>query len=59
MGIRHLGNEPHRVVTASLGVGAFHQTKDPDHVFEWVDAALYRAKAEGRNIIVVADLAAS
>jgi diguanylate cyclase (GGDEF)-like protein len=51
-GITHLGNEPYGVVTASLGVGAFHQAKNPDHVFERVDAALYRAKAKGRNMVV-------
>jgi diguanylate cyclase (GGDEF)-like protein len=54
MGINHIGNDPHKVVTASVGIGAFDRAKNPDHVFEWVDAALYRAKAEGRNMVVEA-----
>lgn len=50
----HLGNEPHRMVTASLGVGSFQEARDPDGVFKRIDAALYRAKAAGRNVVVEA-----
>ena len=41
-------------VTASIGVGAFDATRhrDGDALFREVDAALYRAKADGRNRVV-------
>lgn len=42
-------------VTASIGVGARHFSEDSFHMlFRRVDAALYRAKAQGRNRTVVA-----
>lgn len=49
--IPHAGNEPHRVVTVSIGLGIFSGTADPNRVFEEVDRALYRAKRLGRNSI--------
>lgn len=52
MDVPHAGNEPHRCVTASLGLGTFRGPTDPGHVFDRVDGALYRAKAEGRNMTV-------
>ncbi|HVF33694.1 MAG TPA: GGDEF domain-containing protein [Candidatus Saccharimonadia bacterium] len=41
-------------VTASIGVGAFDPEvhADPDAVYRAVDAALYRAKHDGRNRVV-------
>jgi diguanylate cyclase (GGDEF)-like protein len=51
----HAGNPPHGRVTASLGVGSFHRAMEAGDVFERVDAALYRAKANGRNALVAVD----
>lgn len=52
LAIDHPDNEPHRVVTISLG-GAFVAPSDleasDDDWFARADAALYRAKAAGRN----------
>jgi diguanylate cyclase (GGDEF)-like protein len=48
----HLGNGPYGVVTASFGLGILRGVHEPDTVFERVDAALYRAKAQGRNTVV-------
>jgi len=36
-------------VTVSCGVASFGEGDDPERVFERADAALYRAKAAGRN----------
>lgn len=52
MGREHRGNPPHDIVTASLGVGMLPGAGNPATVFEQVDAALYRAKAQGRNTAV-------
>jgi diguanylate cyclase (GGDEF)-like protein len=45
-------------VTASLGVGAISPSEPFDHAYARVDAAMYRAKAEGRDRIVQAAEAA-
>jgi diguanylate cyclase (GGDEF)-like protein len=50
----HSGNQPHGVVTASLGFASFVGARDPDNVFRTVDAALYQAKGEGRNKVAEA-----
>ena len=47
MGIR-IGDQLLRV-TASAGVAEFRGDEDPDAVFARADAALYRAKRNGRN----------
>jgi len=39
-------------ITASIGVAAMHSERPLDQVFAAADAALYRAKAEGRNRVV-------
>ncbi|UVE19794.1 diguanylate cyclase [Pseudomonas sp. LS44] len=46
-------------MTASLGVGSFDPQCDdsPEALFKRVDNALYQAKAEGRDRIVLADFA--
>jgi len=50
----HCGNDPHGIVTASLGLASFVGARDPDHLFHDVDRALYRAKSDGRNRIALA-----
>jgi diguanylate cyclase len=45
-------------VTISLGVGGYFDGEDKLSFMERVDAALYRAKREGRNRIMQAELAA-
>jgi diguanylate cyclase (GGDEF)-like protein len=52
MDINHAGNAPHSSVTVSLGLGTFRGPRDPGKVFEQVDAALYQAKFDGRNVTV-------
>ena len=43
------------VVTVSIGVAAFQETTNwPDRLFEFADQALYQAKHEGRDRVVVA-----
>lgn len=43
-------------ITVSLGVGYYHDSEETvEHLFERVDKALYRAKAEGRNRVVLAE----
>ncbi len=37
------------LITISCGLAQFHEDDDPDTVFARADAALYRAKAAGRN----------
>jgi len=56
MGIAHRGNPPHGVVTASMGFGIFRGERRTAEVFDRVDAALYQAKAEGRNTLRRASL---
>lgn len=48
-GIRHQGNAPHDVVTASIGIVTFRGARRPEEIFDHADVALYRAKSEGRN----------
>lgn len=50
----HEGNRPFNVVTASIGLATFRQPRAPDQLFEEIDAALYRAKRDGRNRIMLA-----
>ncbi len=54
--IRHRGNEPHRRVTVSIGVAVFGDdlSESPGGVLRRADEALYQAKANGRNTVVVA-----
>lgn len=55
MSLTHDGNAPHNVVTASLGLGLFRGPRNPAELFTSVDAALYRAKGNGRNAVAIAD----
>lgn len=43
-------------VTASCGISSFSHSDTPDQVFERADKALYKAKTNGRNQCVLADL---
>ncbi|MDZ7819768.1 MAG: diguanylate cyclase [Aliarcobacter sp.] len=36
-------------ITCSIGIGQFHKNEDKDTLFKKIDAALYKAKANGRN----------
>ena len=48
----HYANEP-VVITISCGVAEFDFKDSPDSVFKRADRALYQAKNEGRNRVVV------
>jgi diguanylate cyclase (GGDEF)-like protein len=54
MSLTHVGNQPYGIVTASFGLGLFKGPKEPADIFKRVDAALYRAKAGGRNALSIA-----
>lgn len=57
LGLAHPGNEPHGVVTVSVGavaLGPADLGRTADEWFARVDGALYEAKAAGRNHIAVA-----
>lgn len=56
MHIEHDGNQPHGIVTASIGYGSFFSAAETNAVFRNVDRALYSAKARGRNKIVAAHI---
>ncbi len=44
------------IITVSLGVGYYHDLEETvDHLFERVDKALYLAKTEGRNRVILAE----
>ena len=45
---------PQMTVTLSAGLAAWHEGDTPDSIIQRADQALYRAKAEGRNRLVVA-----
>jgi diguanylate cyclase (GGDEF)-like protein len=49
--LAHSGNPPHHVVTTSIGLEVFRAPQKPADLFGRIDAALYQAKAEGRNKI--------
>lgn len=49
--VPHAGNPPHGTVTVSIGMGSFRAPQASNHLFDRVDAALYRAKRDGRNRI--------
>lgn len=51
MVLPHAGNPPHNVVTASFGMTQFQGPQNPVILFKAADAALYAAKADGRNRI--------
>lgn len=55
--IPHAGNPPDNVVTISIGYGVFRGPRRAGDIFENIDAALYRAKAEGRDRLCEAVLA--
>lgn len=44
-----MGNQPHGVATASVGMGNFDVIVPPEDAFRVVDDALYRAKALACN----------
>ena len=51
----HADGMPDGKVTASIGVAAFpDDAKDPEALVRSADSALYRAKASGRNTVVLA-----
>jgi diguanylate cyclase (GGDEF)-like protein len=54
MQLPHEGNLPAKVVTASIGIATFEEAGDPNELFNKADAALYRAKREGRNRVIPA-----
>ncbi len=56
MAIPHPGNQPHGVVTVSIGLGIFEGPLSPTDVFRQVDSTLYQAKSAGRNRLTVASL---
>lgn len=56
MALPHAGNPPHGIVTASLGVCLFQGPRISAAVFAGADAALYRAKAAGRDAVHIAAL---
>ncbi len=58
LNITHQGNPPHGRVTVSIGIAAFgaDQAEAPGDVLCRADQALYQAKANGRNTVVVAGL---
>ena len=49
--IPHIGNAPHDIVTASIGIKSFRGPAASLELFTSADAALYEAKATGRNRI--------
>jgi diguanylate cyclase (GGDEF)-like protein len=53
-GIPHQKNES-GVVTASFGLAVFKGARDPEKLFEAVDAALYISKSSGRNMVTNVD----
>ena len=55
--ILHAGNPPGNIVTISIGYGVFRGPRRSGETFENIDAALYRAKAEGRDRLCEAVLA--
>lgn len=54
--IPHVGNPPYNVVTTSIGYGVFRGPRRAGDIFESIDAALYRAKSNGRNRLCEAPL---
>lgn len=54
MNVSHSGNPPYDIVSMSIGYGSFPSAPEADLVFNRVDEALYRAKAQGRNRIAEA-----
>lgn len=59
LNILHSGNPPHGVVTVSIGIYSFAGPRATDILFTDIDAALYRAKASGRNRIECASCSES
>jgi diguanylate cyclase (GGDEF)-like protein len=55
LGIEHRAGGTSGVVTISVGVAQLEPGDHPDRVLKRADDALYRAKADGRNRIVLAE----
>jgi diguanylate cyclase (GGDEF)-like protein len=51
---RHIAGQPTNV-TVSAGIATAHRDSTLDSLFETADAALYRAKTQGRNRVEIAD----
>jgi hypothetical protein len=58
LAIPHVANRPYGVVTISIGLVALGQGEQLpwEVVLNRADAALYRAKAEGRNRVALAQI---